>query len=44
MAMMPRAGKQLTLFNKIKNNKKDDGNYTATFLKDSGDKTAIKKD
>tara|TARA_R110000772_G_scaffold148508_1_gene259110 strand:- start:310 stop:462 length:153 start_codon:yes stop_codon:yes gene_type:complete len=43
MAMF-RPGKQLTLFNNIQNNKKDDGNYSANILKDSGDKATIKTD
>tara|TARA_R110000803_G_C11829753_1_gene303124 strand:- start:409 stop:561 length:153 start_codon:yes stop_codon:yes gene_type:complete len=43
MAMF-RPGKQLTLFNNIQNNKKDDGNYSANILKDSRDKATIKAD
>jgi hypothetical protein len=44
IAMMPKPGKQLTLFNNIQNNKKDDGNHAANILKDSGDKATIKTD
>jgi hypothetical protein len=42
MAMF-RPGKQLTLFNNIQNNKKDDGNNRPDILKDSGDKGIIKE-
>jgi hypothetical protein len=41
MAMF-RPGKQLTLFNNIQNNKKDDGNNRPDILKDSRDKGIIK--
>ena len=37
IAMKPKPGKQLTLFNlidNIQNNKKDDGNHTANMLQD----------
>ena len=44
IAMKPKPGKQLTLFNNIQNNKKDDGNHATNFFKDSGDKTIIQKD
>lgn len=44
IAMKPRPGKQLNLFNNIQNNKKDDGNHAANLLQDSGDKATIKAD
>ena len=44
IAMKPKPGKQLTLFNNIQNNKKDDGNYAADILKNSRDQATIKKD
>ena len=43
IAMKPKPGKQLTLFN-IQNNKKDDGNHAADILKNSRDQAIIKKD
>ncbi len=42
IAMKPKPGKQLTLFNNIQNSNQNDGNHTADILKDSGDKATIK--
>ena len=44
IAMKPKPGKQLTLFNYIQNTNYNDGNNTADILQDSGDKSTIKAD
>ena len=44
IAMKPKPGKQLTLFNYIQNNKKDDGNNATNFQQNSRDQAIIQKD